>query len=323
MAPPDIYRDLDAAGRAFEEPVITIGNFDGVHLGHRALFRRTRELGRSLKSPTLAVTFRPHPVRFFKSEVPDFRLTPDREKCRLIGESGLDGVLLLEFDRDIAELSPNDFVDSILARGLDASCVVVGANFAFGKGRAGTTEDLTRLAGERGIDTEIYPELEWDGEPISSTRIRECLRAGDVYRAARLLGRQYRLFGTVVEGEKRGRELGYPTANLDTEHLVPAHGVYATLLHDEHRWSEGRPAATSIGVRPVFDEPQETVESYVLDADDSLDLYGERVAIEFAERLREERDFDSVEELVAQMDRDVESVRRHFRLGDRPSTVSD
>ena len=311
MAPPDIYHDLESAGRALDAPVITIGNFDGSHLGHRALFRRTRELGRMLKRPTLAVTFQPHPVRFFKPDTSEFRLTPGDEKYEFIGKSPFVGILVLEFDGDIANLSPHDFVESIIDDGLGASCVVVGANFAFGQGRAGTTEDLRRLTHERDIGCEIYPELELDGEPVSSTRIRKQLEMGDVRRAARLLGRHYRLYGTVVRGEGRGREMGYPTANLEVEHLIPANGVYATLMHREGQ--PGRPAATSIGVRPVFEEPQRTVESYVLDTDEDVDLYGERVSLEFTARLRGERDFESVDELIEQMGRDVERVRRHYQ----------
>lgn len=307
MDQPGVFFDLDTAGRAFDDPVVTIGNFDGVHIGHRQIFRRAIRRADEAGVASVALTFSPHPVRYFRPDADEFRLTTDSQKFDLIKATGLDAVFALQFDRDIANLSPETFVDQLLEDGLGASCVIVGANFAFGKNRAGSTEDLERLCEERGIATDIRQKVRHSGEVVSSTRIRGCLEEGGVDDATDLLGRRHRVTGHVVEGDKRGRELGYPTANLKTENLVPADGIYATYLHvrGERRY----PAATSIGTRPVFDGAERTTEAYVLDRDE-LDLYGKRVELEFVEYIRDERDFTDAAALVDQMERDVEETRK-------------
>lgn len=306
MDQPGVFFDLDTAGKAVDAPVVTIGNFDGVHIGHREIFGRAIRRADEADVASLALTFSPHPVRYFRPDADEFRLTTDSQKFDLIKATGLDAVFALQFDRDIANLSPETFVDQLLDDGLGASCVIVGANFAFGKNRAGSTEDLEHLCDERGIATDIRRKVRHGGEVVSSTRIRGCLEDGRVDDAAELLGRRHRVSGRVVAGNKRGRELGYPTANLQTENLVPADGIYATYLHvrDGQRY----PAATSIGTRPVFDGTERTTEAYVLDRDD-LDLYERRVELEFVEYIRDERDFPDTSALVEQMERDVEETR--------------
>ncbi len=303
----DVFSDLAEVDEQLDDPVVAIGNFDGLHIGHRAIFDRAIRRSEEADVPSLALTFSPHPVRFFRPDVEEFRLTTDRQKFALMLEAGVDAVFALEFDRKIANLSPREFVDALLADGLGASRVVVGANFAFGKERAGSTDDLRQICRERGIATDICEKIDSGGEVVSSTRIRKLLREGDIGEATDLLARRHRLVGTVVAGASRGRELGFPTANLAPENLVPGDGIYATFLHvPEH----GRlPSATSIGHRPTFeDESGRVAETYVLDHDE-LELYGEKVELEFVEYLREERAFDESDALVEQMRRDVRQTR--------------
>lgn len=311
MGQPDVYHRAEEAGAAFDDPVLTLGNFDGLHLGHQKVIGRALERGREAHSPVLAVTFCPHPVRFFKPDAPPFRLTTDDQKFRQLLDTGVDAVLALEFDESLAELSPESFVDQIIHRDLGARRVVVGANFRFGEGRAGTTDDLDRLAGEREIEVDTCDELVVDGATVSSTRIREAVESADVETASRLLGRPYKLIGHVVHGDQRGRELGYPTANIEADTLLPGNGVYATRLHLDD--GPSLPAATSIGVRPTFeDDEQRTVEAFVLELDPETDLYGEPVRLDFHKHLRPEREFDSAHRLVEQMSDDVSAVRDYF-----------
>lgn len=306
MGDPTIYYDLAEASENLQTPVVTIGNFDGVHVGHQAIFEWVAGRAHARGLPAVALTFRPHPVRYFRPDVPEFRLTPDDVKFRLMGDFGLDAVVALPFDEHLATLAPDAFVRTILLDGLNVDTVAVGANFRFGQGRAGSTDDLRRMAAERDVDTRIFEELEVEGEVVSSTRIREALADCDVSVAERLLGHPYSLYGTVVHGEKRGRQLGYPTANIDAEHLIPGDGIYAARLTVGR---ETMPAATSIGVRPTFEGEQRTVEAFVLDAPDDLDLYDRRVALDFVEFIRPEEEFETARALVAQMDDDVARVR--------------
>ena len=301
-----VFHDLDEAGRHLDSPVVTIGNFDGVHIGHRAIFDRANHYADDEGVASLALTFTPHPVRFFRPDADEFRLTTDDQKFRLIRGNGIDYVLALPFARSVANLAPEAFVERILDDGLGASRVIVGANFAFGKNRAGTTDDLERLCRERDIAADICEKVEYGGEVVSSTRIRGELEAGHVAEAAELLGHRHRVAGTVVEGDKRGRELGFPTANIEPDNLVPANGIYATFLHTD---GERLPSATSIGVRPTFDGGGRTTECYVLEGDD-WDLYGEAVELEFVEFIRPERAFDDADALVAQMEEDVREIRK-------------
>jgi len=316
MSRPDIpvYHSLDDARDALERPVVPIGNFDGVHLGHRAIFDRANAIAEAAEPehpPVVGLTFRPHPVRFFKPDADDFRLMSDAQKFHHMGAAGLDAIVALSFDRDTADKPPEAFVRTIIDRGLAARHVVVGSNFRFGKNRAGSTEHLRRLCAELEIGCDVLEEVTHDGEVISSTRIRELLAEGEVGRAATLLGRPYALCGPVVSGAGRGRDLGYPTANIDPENpvLVP-HGVYASRIN----WNGQRHvAATSIGVRPTFeDDDAVTVEAFVLDAPDDFDLYDRRVELQLDDFLRPELAFESSQELVDQMDEDVASIRAYY-----------
>ena len=296
--------------------VVVIGVFDGVHRGHQALVdravRRSLEEGASGAREVIAVTFDPHPAAILRPEQAPLMLTGVERRSELLLQAGADEVAVLEFDHAFSQLSPNQFVDRLMDDVLGGRAVdlfVAGSNFRFGKGATADVEELRSIGRERGFDvdevalvTERFPnapDLVW-----SSTFVRSSIATGDVARAWQVLGRPHRLDGVVVSGERRGRELGYPTANVDTGPglAVPGDGVYAGwLIDDGHRW----PAAISVGTNPQFAGVGRTVEAYVLDRDD-LDLYGHRVGVEFAEVIRGQAVFDSVEDLIAQMDRDVE-----------------
>ena len=313
MSEASVFRTLREASSELEEPVVTIGNFDGVHRGHQRIIRRARASADERGTRAVALTFDPHPVRYFRPEVAAFRLTTSAQRAKLLLDYGVDAVVELPFDEWLSSLEPSEFVDEILNGGLGARDVVVGEDFAFGKGRAGSTDDLERLCRQRGIDTQVCDHLEVDGESVSSTRIRNLIDEASLEQVNSLQGRPYRILGEVVHGDKRGRDLGFPTANIQTPNpVLPPNGIYVTTLH-----LSGYPSlqsVTSIGVRPTFGGGPITVESHVLDYDDELDIYDESVGLDFWSHLREERDYDEVDALVAQMERDVEEARVYFGL---------
>lgn len=305
-----IFRSIEALGTRLRAPVLAIGNFDGVHLGHRVVFREVVDRARKLGVDSAVLTFEPHPVRFFKPDTPEFRLTTPEQKFELLEACGLEGVVALEFDQQMSERSPEAFVDEILYNGISASTVLVGEGFKFGHKRAGDTDTLKDLCSERGIEVVVLPPvLDDSSDVISSTRIRDAIQQGEVDRVEALLGRHYEVHGKVVHGDKRGRDLGYPTANIETRHpLIPPPGIYATRLEDQTLGILN--AATYIGDRPTFaDDASMRIESFVIDAEESIDLYDKDVRLHFVARIREDRAFDSSEELVAQMEKDVEKAR--------------
>ena len=289
--------------------VVTVGNFDGVHRGHRAVISHARALADRDGHRLVAVTFDPHPMAVLRPDQAPSMLTTLQSRVDLLADAGVDDVLVLPFSREVAAWSPAEFVDRVLVDALHARAVVVGANFRFGARAAGDVATL-REAGERrgfvaeGVDLDGGPQV-W-----SSTYVRTCLREGDVSGAAEALGRPFVVRGTVVEGDHRGRELGYPTANVPPAPgmAVPADGVYAGWLT---RLDSGEkyPAAISVGTNPTFTgDRTRRVEAYALDRDD-LELYGVEVEIGFVERLRGMVRFDGVDELVATMADDVRRTR--------------
>lgn len=289
--------------------VVTIGNFDGVHLGHQVLLRRTVDAATDRGLRAVAVTFDPHPAAVLRpgSEPPS--LASLEERIERIQDAGTDLVLVLPFTDELAALTPEAFVERVLVTRLQAARVVVGANFRFGHKAAGDVVVLVETGEQHGFDVEAVAVRELDGDPISSSAIRSALAAGDVGWATRALGRPYRLRGEVVRGEGRGRRIGIPTANLAVaaSQTVPANGVYAG--HAEVAGTTWR-CVTNVGVRPTFDGGGAvTVEPHLLDVEGDLDLYGRDLTVSFEHRIRGERRFDSVDELVAQIRADVGSAR--------------
>jgi riboflavin kinase/FMN adenylyltransferase len=294
--------------------VATFGNFDGVHQGHRAVLTRLVEEGAARGLPTVAVTFEPHPAEIFHPESVEL-IAPGPLRDQLLEETGIDGLLVLEFTREFADQSAEDFVVTTFVQTLGAQALVVGSDTrGFGKGYTGDVELLAELGQRHGFDVIALDDL-GDSERWSSSAVRRDLTSGDVAAAAGVLGRPHRMTGTVVHGAHRGRELGYPTANLapDSLGLVPADGVYAGWLTRLDKPTDDPertlPAAISVGTNPTFDGTERTVEAYVLDRTD-LDLYDEHVSVEFVERIRPTLRFDSVEELLEAMAADVEKCRQ-------------
>lgn len=299
-----IIRNLDAL-RARPNPVLALGNFDGVHLGHRAILAAAIDRARSQGSAAFALTFDPVPAKVLAPDrAPSLILTP-QDKLELLREAGLDGVLVLTFTHELSRLSPREFVRLYLSDKIGARVVVAGHNFRFGHRRAGHAETMAELGGEFGFATIVVGPVKVEGIEVSSTRIRELIGAGDLRAAARLLGRCHFLRGEVVHGRERGRSIGFPTANLEPQtECLPPDGVYASRL----MLPEGAlPAITNIGVRPTFGEPERSIEAHVFDF--NRDLYGARVKLEMVERIRPEQKFNSGEALSRQIAQDVRRAR--------------
>lgn len=305
----EIVRDLAACPRPENGCVVTIGAYDGVHLGHRAVIAEVRRLAGERRCATALVTFDRHPATVVRPESAPKLLTDLDQKLELLASTGLDYVLVIRFDAERSQESAEDFVQEVLADCLSARAVVVGHDFHFGRGRAGNVSLLAAMGGELGFDVLGLRLTEGAGEAISSTRVRTLLGAGRVEDAAELLGRPHQVRGVVRSGDRRGRELGFPTANVHVpaDILLPADGIYAGwfLRADGARLA----TAISLGRRPTFyeEQPESLLEAYLLDF--SGDLYGEEVRVEFVARLRDELRFDSVDDLVSQMRADVEGAR--------------
>ncbi len=297
------YRNAPAWGEA----AIAIGNFDGVHVGHRALIAHARELAATHGGLTVALTFDPHPAALLAPASAPARLTSMERRLELLAEAGVDAVVVEPFTHDLACVAPATFVDDILLGALHARAIVVGYDFSYGQARAGTVATLQAHGGERGIAVAIVPPVTVNGEIASSTKIRGQLRSGNVEAAARMLGRPWDVDGVVVHGAKRGRAIGIPTANIaPTIELPVASGIYAVRLHVEG--GPALPAVASLGSNPTFvDGGALVLEVHVLDW--SEDIYDRRVRTSFVARLRGELKFSSVDSLVEQIHRDIIEAR--------------
>jgi riboflavin kinase/FMN adenylyltransferase len=293
--------------------VITLGVFDGVHLGHRHLLAETVRAARERDAAGVALVFSPHPDEVIRPGVVVPRLLPPPMTLDRICHAGIDHAVEVRFDDGLRRLAPEEFLAG-LAPGIELRGVVMTPESAFGRGRAGTLERVREIGRERGFDGIPAEPLELGGAPISSSRIRAALTSGEIGEATRLLGAQPTLRGTVVHGDQRGRELGYPTANLAFSYVpaLPALGIYLGMVHvPERAVGPAHPALVSIGVRPTFhDDGRVLVEVYLLDWDG--DLYDAELTLELHDRLREERHFDGADALVAQMRRDEQEARRRL-----------
>ncbi len=287
---------LDVTGSA-----VTIGVFDGVHLGHQAVMTAIAEEAHAAGLTTVALTFDPHPLEFLESGVSPELLTTVERRAELLGACGVDVVGVLPFPH-IRDLDPRVFAVEILAIRLEARVVAVGENFRFGRDRRGDTETLRAVGRDRGFEVRVVDLVgSTDGEPVSSSLVRSLIADGDVEAAARLLGRPFELEGPVIHGDARGRSIGFPTANIHIPDrmAVPANGVYAARVSVA---GQSLPAVVNIGVRPTFGLDQRTVEAHVIGVDE--DFYGEAMELRFIARIRDEKAFPSVEELIAQIERD-------------------
>lgn len=297
--------------------VLTVGTFDGVHRGHWELLQRVVQRAREKDKPSVLVTFDPHPLRIVRPDAAPPLLTTPVEKMEILAESGLNYAVFLRFDRTLASYEPDRFIEEILVGRFGLSHLVIGYDHGFGKGRKGDVSTL-RAAGERfGFDVEVVGPVEAGSAPISSTRIRRAVAEGDVLAAAEGLGRPYSIRGTVVRGDGRGRELGFPTANqyFSDDVALPADGVYAgwfTVLGEDPIDGDmepgvAYPAAISVGKNPTFGDKERSVESFILDRD--ADLYGRVAEVSFVDHVRDMVKFDSVEALLEAIRADVARVR--------------
>ncbi|WP_159945131.1 MULTISPECIES: bifunctional riboflavin kinase/FAD synthetase [unclassified Nocardiopsis] len=309
---------LEGVPSGWGRSVVAVGVFDGVHRGHQAILETAAGHGRELGLPVVVVTFDPHPESVLRGTAPPV-LTPLDRRVELLGAHGAEAVCVLPFTKDLSALTPEEFVRRVLVERLHASAVVVGEDFRFGHRAAGDVAALLGLGAEYGFTADGVA-LVADGDTITSTRVRGLLAGGAVAQAAELLGRPHRVEGEVVHGAARGRELlGFPTANMDLppDTAVPGDGVYAGWLNravplagSESRW----PAAISVGTNPTFDGAERTVEAYALDRDD-LDLYGLRMSVDFTTRIRGQERFESIDELIVAMRRDVDRCREVLGAG--------
>ena len=310
MAPIDmsrVYEDMTALPKNARGSVLTIGNFDGVHPGHQALMLRTREKADALKTPAAVMTFEPHPREFFKPDEPPFRLTLLPMKARLFAKNGMDHVFAPPFDAGFAAQTADDFMDFLQDR-LQPRHIVVGADFAFGKGRAGGIDTLR----DRFDVTVVKPVLCDSGAVYSSSRIRALLQEGRLADAAILMGRQWEIEAEVVHGDKRGRELGYPTANQQVENYVRIpYGIYAVRVRIEGE-AVSRIGVANFGIRPMFRIKQPIFETFIFDF--TGNLYGKIMRVEPVRFLRGEKAFDSLDALTVQMKQDCLDARAVFKL---------
>jgi riboflavin kinase/FMN adenylyltransferase len=300
-----LITDLSRITTKFTNTVLTLGNFDGLHLGHQELIKIVMKRARETGAASMVVTFRPHPLKVLAPEKCPPLISIYEEKIALFEKLGLDVLVKIPFTLDFSAMSPEDFTKKILCDLLGAKEIFVGYNYRFGKGRAGTVEILKKLGEEYGFVVREVEQISLDGEVISSTKIRKLLGEGRVERAARLLGRTYAITGIVVKGDGRGKGLGFPTANIAPKHsIIPASGVYAVRFFVREKLYDG---IANIGVRPTFDEDRLTIEVYILDFNE--DIYGEEISLYFIGKIREERKFKSPDALIRQITADIRTAR--------------
>jgi riboflavin kinase/FMN adenylyltransferase len=307
-----VIRDTTPVAAIPRGAVVAMGNFDGVHLGHRAVIAAALQMGRSHGRPALALTFEPHPRRFFSPNTPQFRLTDEAAKLRLLAGTGLEGAVVMTFDKARAGTTAQDFIHHDLIERLGISGIAVGYDFHFGKGRVGSPSLLVNEAPRLGIEVDVQPHVDFEERPVSSSAIRMALAEGQIEDSTRMLGDPWFLSGLVIHGEKRGRDLGYPTANIRLDmNCGLKHGIYAVRVG---RGAERLDGVASFGRRPTFDNGAPLLEVFLFDF--KGDLYGAMLDVAFIGFIREELKFDSADALVRQMNDD--SVRARELLAAAP-----
>lgn len=304
-----ILRHINGQNQKLLGSVVTLGNFDGIHLGHRALISGAVTDAKRIGMPSVVLTFEPHPIKVLAPERAPKLILAHKDKIQLLQNFGVDIVAVQHFDLSFSKLSAEEFVHDLLVGQLKIKKLWVGKDLRFGRGRKGNVDDLIRWGGDFGFEVAAVDPIIIHGERVSSSRIRDLIAAGRVNEAKAMLGRYHFVSGRVVEGHRRGKDLGFPTANIAARtEVLPADGIYATLFH----WRErARLSVSSVGLNPTFGAGPRTVESFILNFDEHI--YGESVRLSFVKRLREEVKFSSVAELVAQISADVQSAEAAFR----------
>lgn len=303
------FSDIEDQQLSMRGSVVTMGNFDGIHLGHQALVRHTVEESKRLGYPSIVLTFEPHPLKVLAPERAPRLLLSYQDKLDLFQAFGVDIVIAQRFDREFASIAAEDFVRRFLVGRLKTKKLWVGRDLRFGQGRKGETGDLIRVAPEVGFQVGVLDPISSDGIRISSSRIRGLVEAGCVDEVRPMLGRYHFVSGRVVTGQGRGRKLGFPTANISSQtEVVPLNGIYATSIEVKSRqWL----SVSSVGVNPTFGDGPRTVESFIFDFES--EIYGEAVKLSFVKRIRDEKKFSTVEDLIAQIHGDVEQAKVIFK----------
>lgn len=304
-----IFRHIEDQGLLVSGTVATMGNFDGIHLGHQTLVRNTVEESQRLGYPSTVLTFEPHPLKVLAPERAPSLILSYEDKMALLQSLGVDIVVAQRFDLQFASIGADEFVCRFLVDRLKIKKLWVGRDLRFGQGRKGGTDNLLRLAPGAGFEVGVLDPILLDGIRISSSRIRQLVEEGRVDEVRPMLGRYHFVSGRIVRGHRRGQKLGFPTANIATEtEVVPLNGIYATLIQVKNKqWL----SVSSIGVNPTFGDGPRTVESFILDFDG--DIYGERVKLAFVQRIRDEKKFVLVKDLIGQMDEDVKRAKALFK----------
>ena len=310
----ELIRGLQNIRSRHHDCVATIGNFDGVHLGHQAVLGQLAEKAAELCLPTVLITFEPQPMEYFVPDKVPARLTRFREKVLALQRYSVDRVCCLSFNDKLANLSAEDFIQQVLVEKLGVKYLVVGDDFRFGKNRKGTFDMLVEAGKEYGFQVVSMHTFEIDDERVSSTRVRASLQQGDMANAEKLLGRSYRMSGRVAHGEKLGRELGYPTANIHLHrHASPVQGIFVVEvfgLDVYGNYPQPLQGVASIGTRPTVNETRTLLEVYLFDFNE--DIYGRHIQVSFLKKLRDEEKFDSLDELIQQIQLDVEQAQAYF-----------
>lgn len=300
-----VFRHIDELP-AFQNAVLTIGTFDGVHIGHKKIISRIREIAQEENGESILLTFDPHPRIVLSNDDSVRLLTTLTEKTELLGANGIDNLVVAKFSRSFSEMTPEEYITDFLYKRFQPNVVVIGYDHKFGKNRAGDINFIKEKGDELGFRVEEIPKQQVDEIAVSSTKIRNALQEGDITQANSLLGHSYTIQGTVVRGDGIGRQLGYPTANLQVEDsykLIPNDGVYAVKVHHKETTYNGM---LSIGIRPTFNGKMRTIEVNIFDFD--KDIYGQNITLSFVERIRPEVEFANADELIKKMDEDKQSA---------------
>lgn len=315
----DIIIGIENIHRKFRNPVLTLGNFDGVHLGHQRIFKELVEEAQKIDGEAIVITFDPHPLRILDPQKCPPLITPFKKKLMLVERLGVDVVIVATFDLDLANLTPEAFVRQVLVDKIGVKKILVGYNYFFGKDRKGNVEMLKRLGEKCGFEVKVIDAMTVNDIPVSSSKIREFIQSGKMAEAAQLLGRNYLLIGKVIWGADRGKKLGFPTANLEVLNgLYPKTGVYAVevIMGDKTY-----PGVADVGYNPTFGENPLSVEVHILDF--SRDIYGEEIQLIFHQRIRDEKAFENPESLAQQIREDIDAAKKILPKRPQPARQRD
>ncbi len=304
----EIIRGLENITHSFQRPVLTLGNFDGVHIGHQTILEEVGRRARAIEGQSIVLTFVPHPLKVLKPEICPPIITFIEQKAEMISRYNIDVLIAANFSKEFAKQTPREFIENILQKQIGAREVIVGYDYGFGRGREGTIDFLKQMGRELNIMVDIVDPVKLDGRIVSSTSLRQTVMSGDVEAAGRLMGRPYQIVGEIVTGHRRGRTIGFPTANIDSKNeLFPKRGVYIVYAAVKGHTYQG---VANVGFNPTFGDEKISVETHILDFDE--DIYGEELVVAFMSRLRSEVKFDGVDSLVEQINKDVVRARKYF-----------